>query len=111
MMVEIIYFLEMMFGALLGMQWASVFLFLFLEWAMVDFYRLGTFENPESKIDKIINFLMKLFLGSGFFFYSKFSKHKWIIRKLYMLIALILQGILSIIVYYIITLPLDLIFS
>jgi hypothetical protein len=107
MIEEILYVVKMLFGYLLCIQWASVLLFLIIEWAMVDFYRLGTFENPESILDKITNFFMRLFLGSGYFFYNKFSKHNWFIRKLYMLLALILQGILSIIIYYIISLPLD----
>ncbi|MBD1380442.1 hypothetical protein [Metabacillus arenae] len=110
-MIEvIIYFLKVILNCLLGVQWVSVLLFLIIEWAIVDYYRLGFIEKPKSLLDKIGNFFMKLFMGSGYFLYMKFSKQKWILRKLYMLIALILQGILSIIVYYIITLPLDLIF-
>ncbi|MBD1380443.1 hypothetical protein [Metabacillus arenae] len=111
MVEEITYVFKMLFGYFLCLQWASVFLFLFLEWAMVDFYRLGFIEVPKSFLDKIGNFFMKLFMGSGYFLYSKFSNKKWILRKLYMFIALIFHGILSMIIYYIITLPLDLIFS
>ena len=86
-------------------------LFLIIEWAMIDFYKLVTFEKPQSIFDKMTNFFMKLFLGSGYYWYRKFIIHNWFIRKLYMLIALILQGVLSFIIYYIISLPLDLITS
>ncbi|WP_019244414.1 MULTISPECIES: hypothetical protein [Bacillus] len=111
MIEEIIYVLKMLFGYFWCIQPASVTLFLFFEWAMVDYYKLGTFENPETIFDKITNFFMKLFLGSGYVIYSKFSKHNWFVRKFYMLVALVVQGIVSIIIYFIITLPLDLIFK
>ncbi|WP_019244412.1 MULTISPECIES: hypothetical protein [Bacillus] len=107
-MEESIYFFKVMISCLLGVQSVSVFLFLTVEWAMVDFYKLGTFDKPESVIDKITNFFMKLFLGSGYFFYNKFRKHTWILRKLYMLFAWVVQGILFIIIFNLITIPLDL---
>ncbi|MBD1380440.1 hypothetical protein [Metabacillus arenae] len=111
MIEEIIYFSIMIFGYFLSLQWLSILMFLAFEWIFVDYLGIDIFENPETPFDKVGIFFMKLFFGSGIFLYLKLKKRKWIQRKLYMLIALILQGILSIIVYYIITLPLDFIFS
>ncbi|MBD1380438.1 hypothetical protein [Metabacillus arenae] len=108
-MEEIVYFTKAILACLLGIQLVSVFLLMVIEWYMVDYYEFGTFENPESIFDKIHNFFMQLFHGSGYFFYKRYRKKIWILRKLYMLIALILQGVASIIVFYILTLPLDLI--
>ncbi|MBN6889705.1 glucan phosphoethanolaminetransferase (alkaline phosphatase superfamily) [Cytobacillus horneckiae] len=95
----------------LGIQWVSVLLFLVVEWAIVDFYRFGTFKNSSSKLDKITNVGMALLIGSGYFLYSKFSKQKWIVRKLLMLVGLIIHGLLSVIIYYVITLSLEYIVS
>jgi hypothetical protein len=100
----------MLIGVFLCAQWSSVFLFLVIEWAIIVYYKFGTFENPESIFGKFTNFFMNFFTGSDYFLYSKFSKLKWIIKEFYMLITLILHGVLSIILYYLITIPLDLIF-
>jgi hypothetical protein len=61
-------FFKIRLTCLLGVQWGSVLAFLTVEWAMVDYYKLGTFENPESILDKITNFFMKLFLAQDTFF-------------------------------------------
>ncbi|WP_243291004.1 hypothetical protein [Bacillus sp. FJAT-47783] len=111
MIEEILYVFEVVLGAFLCLQWGSILLFFLLEWAIVDYYEWGTFERPKSIIDKIQNVCMMLVFGSGYFWYRKFRQRVWIIRKLYMLIALILHGILSIIIFYIVTLPLDFIVS
>ena len=110
-MVEVvIYFLKIIIGYLLCIQWGSVLLFLVLEWAMVDYYRWGTFENPTNVFQKSVNFGMALFMGSGYFLYSKFEKYNWIKRKLFMLLSLLIHGISSMIVYYAITATLEWLF-
>jgi hypothetical protein len=111
MIEEIIYVLKMLFAAYLTVQWTSIFLFFIGEWFMVDYYEYGTFENPKNTFDKVINFGMAFLMGSGYYWYRRFSKQKWIIRKMNMFIFLVLQGIISIITFYIVTVPLDLIFS
>jgi hypothetical protein len=110
-MEESIYLFKVILSCLLGVQNVSVFLFLIIEWAIVDYYKLGTFENPDTIFDNFTNFFMKLFFGSGYYLYRKFQKHNWFIRKLLMLIAWVLHGILCIIIFYLVTLPLDLIFK
>lgn len=77
---------------------------------MVDYYRWGTFEKPTSIFDKVTNFCMAYFMGSGYFLYSKFEKYNWIKRKFFMLISVAVQGILCLIIYYIITIPIEWIF-
>ncbi|MDQ0230664.1 hypothetical protein [Metabacillus malikii] len=109
MTIDFIYLISSILGIFLGTQWVSVLLFFAIEWAMVDFYKLGTFENATSILDKLTNFFMMVFLGSGYFLYKKFSGQKWLVRKLSMFIALCLQGIISIIIYYLLTVPLNLI--
>lgn len=110
MTAVVIEYFKMILMALLGLQWGSVLLFLFLEWAMVDYYRFGTFQKPTNIFDKTLNIIMAIAMGSGYFLYSKFEKHNWIARKIFMLISLVIHCILCIIVYFIITIPIDLIF-
>ena len=74
---------------------------------MVDYYRWGTFKDPTSIFQKILNIVMAIAMGSGYFLYSKFEKYNWITRKIFMLISLVIHGILCIIVYYIITIPIE----
>ncbi|MDQ0230663.1 hypothetical protein J2S19_001919 [Metabacillus malikii] len=99
----------MLFAYYLSIQWGSVLLFLFIEWAMVDFFELGTFKKANTFFQKVTNFFMYGLIGSGYLLYIKFKNNSWIIRKIYMLIALVLHGILAIIIYFVITFPLELI--
>jgi len=108
MIADFVYILNIIIGIFLVTQWVSVLLFFVIEWAIVDFYRIGTFDNPESIFDKITNFFMILFLGSGYYLYKKFSKQKWVVRKINMFVALCLHGIISMIIFYLITIPLNL---
>ena len=77
----------------------SVFL---LERAMINFYTIGTYEEPSTLFQKSINFIMFILTGIGYNIYLKISKYNWVVRKLLFLIALISQGIASIIIYLII---------
>lgn len=106
----VIYSFKIIFGYLLCIQWGSVLLFLILEWAMVDYYRWGTFKGPTSIFQKILNIIMAIAMGSGYFLYSKFEKYNWITRKFFMLLSLLVHGISSMIVYYMITATLEWIF-
>lgn len=106
----IIYLIKVIISVFLGSQSVSVFLFLIIEWAMVDYYRWGTFEKPTSIFDKVTNFGMAIFMGSGYFLYRRFAKYNWFTRKLFMLSSFVLHGILCIIIFYIITIPLEWIF-
>lgn len=105
---EIFYVIKAILAGFLSLQCISVLLFLIIEWAIVDFYHLGTFQNPKSKFDKITNFFMGVFFGAGYFFYKKLQKQSWLIRKLTMLVILIVQVIVSILIFYIVTIPLEL---
>ncbi|PAD70358.1 hypothetical protein CHH83_03280 [Bacillus sp. 7586-K] len=107
MIEEILYVFKMLFAYYLSIQWGSVLLFLVIEWAMVDFFELGTYKKANSTFQKITNFFMYGFIGSGYILYKKFEKNKWLVRKIYMLIALVLHGILAIIIYFVITFPLE----
>ncbi|WP_433959651.1 hypothetical protein [Cytobacillus horneckiae] len=108
---EILELLKLVLMAILSLQVVSILVFLVAEWAMVDFYKMGTFENPKSIFEKIPDFIMKFTFGMGFYLYSKFSKYNWLVRKLFLLIALIFYGIIAIIIFNLITMLLDLIFT
>lgn len=108
---EILEFIKVLLGCLLALQGVSIFVFLISEWIMVDFYRLGTFENPESIFDRIPDLCMKFILGMGYYFYNKYRRYNWFIRKLLMLITLIVYSFLAIILYYLITIPMDNIYN
>ncbi|WP_257350763.1 hypothetical protein [Pseudalkalibacillus decolorationis] len=99
MVDEIIYIIKIIIICFICFQWSSVLLFFAAEWVIVDYYKWGVYENPETKFQKVMNFIMNMFLGSGYYFYNRFQKYNWITRKFFMLIALLLQGILSITVY------------
>lgn len=104
---SIIYIIDIIILAFLGVQLVSVILFLITEWAMVDYYQFGTFENPTNNFQKFINFGMAFFMGSGYFLYRRFKKYNWITRKFFMLISLVVHGILCMFIYFIIMKPLE----
>lgn len=98
----IIEFMKYVLIAILLTQLGFGFLILLLGNTMVDFYRVSIYENPENPIQKMSNFFQKTTIGLGYFIYSKLSKFHWILEKGLLLGCLVIQAILSIILYEII---------
>jgi hypothetical protein len=74
-----------------------------LEKTMLGFYEYSIYDPPTTTIQKMINIFQKGLLGSGHYIYTKIGKYNWFVRKILFLIALAIQGILSITLYYIIS--------
>lgn len=88
---------------LLSIQWGSSFVIFLFESAMIRYYYiLGTYEKPSNLYQKTVNFCMYAMMGAGFYIYLRLRKYNWFVRKFFFLIALIIQGIASIIIYKII---------
>lgn len=74
-----------------------------LEKTMLGFYEYSIYDPPTTTVQKIINVFQKTLLGSGPYIYTKIGKFNWFVRKILFLIALAIQGILSMTLYYIIS--------
>lgn len=85
---------------LLLTQFAYGFLIFLLESTMISFYALAIYEKPSNLYQKSVNFFMTIVNGSGYHIYLKLRKHNWFVRKFFFLIALIIQGVASVIIYY-----------
>lgn len=90
-------------GMVLSTQFAYGCTIVLLEKTMLGFYELSIYSPPTTIIQKFINVFQKGLLGSGYYIYTKIGKYNWFVRKILFLIALAVQGILSITLYYIIS--------
>lgn len=88
---------------ILSTQFAYGCTIAFLEKTMLGFYEYSIYDPPTTTIQKMINIFQKGLLGSGHYIYTKIGKYNWFVRKILFLIALAIQGILSITLYYIIS--------
>lgn len=103
MTYSIIEWIQILLTAFLSAQFASSFLIFLLESTMISYYYiLGTYEKPSNLYEKTVNFCMYAMMGAGFYIYLRLRKYNWFVRKFFFLIALIIQGITSIIIYKII---------
>ena len=102
MVDDIIQGIRIFITCILSTQFAfgcTIFLF---ESAMINYYAMGTYEKPSTPYQKFVNFFMFTLMGTGFHIYLNLRKYNWFVRKLLFLIALLLQGIASVIIYKII---------
>ncbi|MGF3104512.1 hypothetical protein [Rossellomorea sp. DUT-2] len=106
----IIEFMKYVLIAILLTQLGFGFLILLLGNTMVDFYSVSIYENPENLIQKMSNFFQKTTIGLGYFIYTKLSKFHWILKKGLLLGCLVIQAIVSILLYEIILRLLDWLF-
>ncbi|MFJ7637757.1 hypothetical protein ACIQZM_15085 [Peribacillus sp. NPDC097206] len=86
----------------LTIQLTYGFCIFLLEETMTSFYALAIYDKPSSPYQKFVNWFMFLLVGSGYYIYLKLRKYNWFVRKLLFLLALILQGITSVVIYKII---------
>ncbi|MEI2664022.1 hypothetical protein [Rossellomorea sp. LJF3] len=96
-------------AAVLATQFAYGCTILLLERTMLDFYDLSIYRPATTVFQKIQNTFQKGLLGSGYYIYTKIGKYNWFVRKILFLLALSVQGILSIIVYTLLSLIKELI--
>ncbi|MGM0842279.1 MAG: hypothetical protein ACQEWE_16200 [Bacillota bacterium] len=95
---------------ILSTQFAYGCTIFILEKTMLGYYKVAIFDPPTTLFQKITNAFQKGMFGSGYYVYTKIGKYNWFVRKILYLIALLVQGVLSIIIYYILAWLIDLIF-
>ena len=84
----------------LTIQLSYGFCIFLLEGTMTSFYALAIYEKPSSPYQKFVNLFMFLLVGSGYYLYLRLSKYSWFVRKILFLIALIIQLLASLMIYY-----------
>ena len=101
-MHDIIQGLRILLTGFLLTQLSYGFTIFLLESTMTNFYALAIYENPRNRYQKFVNFFMFLLVGSGYHIYLRLRNYSWLVRKLLFLVALLLQAIASVIIYYVI---------
>lgn len=86
----------------LGVQVIFSILVFLLGRIMLDVYEAGVYENPKNMFQRTFTFVINFFFGIGPYLNKKFLKYPFLKRKFFMLIAIVVQLLASIIVYYII---------
>ncbi|MGE7781065.1 hypothetical protein ACQKL0_14175 [Peribacillus sp. NPDC097264] len=99
-MDDIIQGIRVLLTGFLLTQLSYGFTIFLLEGTMTSFYALVIYEKPSSSYQKFVNLFMFLLVGSGYYIYLRLRKYNWFVRKFLFLIALVLQGIASVIIYY-----------
>lgn len=102
MTYSIIEVIGTLFGCILVTQFSYGFLIFLLESTMTDFYALGIYQPPRNFFQKTTNLFMLITIGFGYHIYLILRNYNWFVRKFLFLIALVLQGIASLIIYYIV---------
>jgi len=69
---------------------------------MLNVYEAGVYENPKTVFQRTFTYVINAFFGIGPYLNKKFSKYSFLKRKFFMLIAIVIQIIASVIVYYVI---------
>jgi hypothetical protein len=104
-------FIKLSIIVVLSTQFAYGCTILLLERTMLDYYDLAVYRPATTIFQKITNTFQKGMFGSGYYIYTKIGKYNWFVRKILYLLSLIVQGVLSIIIYYILAWLVDLIFG
>ena len=86
-------------GYILSIQLMFGFLIFLLESTMTNYYALATYEKPNNFFHKFANLFMLVTVGTGYHIYLKLRNYKWLVRKVLFLIALVLQALVSVIIY------------
>ena len=98
-MDEFFYYLDTVIVMWFVVQISYSLLILVLGNVMMEYYEWGTYENPATAYQKIVNSIMGFLIGVGPYMYKKLLKHPWWKRKLYMLGFVLAMFIGSIIFY------------
>ncbi|CAH0347268.1 hypothetical protein [Bacillus sp. CECT 9360] len=99
MVEDFLYYFETFYLIFVGAQFAYAVTILLLGETMMEYFEWGYYEIPESKGEKVINFVSNALFGFGYHFYKRLRKYNWFLRKIYFFGILILSGIVCIIVY------------
>ncbi|WP_257350764.1 hypothetical protein [Pseudalkalibacillus decolorationis] len=100
--IDYIEVIRISLAAFLGTQFATALPLLVLGRVQYEYYTWGIYEKPCTKPQKIQNIIMFSMVGSGCYIYKRLLKYNWFVRKFLYLILVLLQGILSIIIFTII---------
>jgi hypothetical protein len=103
MTLETLGTIELIVIYILGIQVISSILLLILGNTMMDYFKLGFFENTDSLILKMFNAATVFFIGAGYFSYKRLLGYSWIKRKLMMTGSVLLILLAAIILYQVIS--------
>ncbi|MGN7268228.1 hypothetical protein [Bacillus licheniformis] len=101
---------EYLIAGMLAAHFAYSLCFLIIASHMIIEYEKMIFLKPEKRSHKITNTFVFLLVGTGYFVYKRL-RYNWFLRKLYFALYLVGRGILSIIIFYIFSFLVHLIFS
>ncbi|MBG9913423.1 hypothetical protein [Bacillus sonorensis] len=101
---------EYVIAIILSAQFAFGLVTLLLGYMIMDYYERGTFSEPSNLFQKFVNGWFALIFGASYFAYKRLYKYNWFLRKLYYALYLLGSGILSIIIFYILSFILHSIF-
>nr|MDH3162522.1 hypothetical protein [Bacillus licheniformis] len=102
---------EYLIAGMLVAHFAYSLCFLIIASHMIIEYEKMIFLKPEKRSHKITNTFVFLLVGTGYFVYKRLLRYNWFLRKLYFALYLVGRGILSIIIFYIFSFLVHLIFS
>lgn len=100
-------FIKIMIIAILAAQFSYGCAILLLERTMLGFYQLSIFDHPTNIIQKATNVFQRVTIGSGYYIYTKIGKYNWFVRKILFIFILAMQGCLSVILFQVIKLILE----
>ncbi|KMJ55525.1 hypothetical protein AB685_26805 [Bacillus sp. LL01] len=100
---QMIEYIEIFIAMVFVGQFAFGITLLALGKVMMEYYEWGIFRPATNWFQKSTNFFMKGCFGVGPYFYAKLMRYPWIITKLLFAIILLLMGLTSIVLYYILT--------
>lgn len=75
---------------------------LVLERNMINAYQPSIINKPTNTFQKAWNIISIVSTGAGYYLYKRVAKFNWLLRKILFLIELIIQGLLSIMIYQVI---------
>ncbi|WP_079478809.1 hypothetical protein [Halobacillus salinus] len=99
---DIAYWLNILLMYTLGTQIVYGLLILLLGRVMKEYFEWGIFDPPLNLFQKTTNVFLMGTIGSGYYLDEVLRKYSWFKRKLYMFSALVIQTIVSVILYQVI---------
>ncbi|MCY8225723.1 hypothetical protein P9D36_18475 [Bacillus haynesii] len=101
---------EYLIAAILSSQFVFGLCTLLLGYITMNYYEQGTFRPPSNIFKKTVNFGFALIFGASYFTYKRLYRYNLFLRKLYFALYLLGSGILSIIIFYLLSFILHFIF-
>lgn len=101
---------EYLIAGMLGAHFAYSFCILIIERQLMKEYEKMIFLKPENLYQKITNLFVFLLVGTGYFVCRRLLRYNWLLRKLYFALYLLGRGIISIVIFCILSSTLHFIF-